>query len=558
MKYYSAFFCFYLFLGTGLYSQTSAELIPVLEKIQNEIKEVEGKSDTYTQEFTWDETNPCKVKFALSITSKKGKTEELVYEFSLRDIDKNTIKVKNSKDFMMVPIFMDDRQKMIKVFKDGKQEKYTDKLEIAALDVDNARSLETLFEEAVPIADKIVMTNLPESFEERIDWLQQNIIPLEIGENTYGQSLEQDPDLPLVLHYVLAKEGKKATEDSWHFNLSDLKERAVQMKIKGKEVRVEIETNRKLKFIQLDKEGKESSYTNKLAFFAEEPEQGKMIRTVLRAIIKESQELEKNRFPAFSDKASSLKMLSEKITNLEFKNKTYTQRIAAQCITDLTQDVSDDKGNTTEKRYLFNLADLNENQLDVKVGAKGIFLNIETGKTKLIQSFKDGVLQNYTNKISIPAKDVEQVKWLLHAFPASIEYCQESKTEDRLAAKGDHLVWIQEKIASVKNVQQELSKVDEATCKWQFATTKEGKKESTEEIYEFNLYDLNPKTIDFKIAGKTLEVEIATLHSEKNIKYYKNGVPGDYKNKLHIEMEEVEKARQTMNALKVQIENCKK
>jgi hypothetical protein len=556
MKYYCSFLLVLAFSITCLFGQDEAMLVSVLEDIKTQIVEVSGKSDTYDQTFTWNEATPYKIKFIVNIIDKKGNSEEMTYEFNLRDIDKNTIKVKNNKDLMIVPLFMDNRQKLVKVFKDGKQEKYSDKLEIAAIDVDNARNIEALLEKAIPIAEKIKISGIPESFEDRIAWLSQNIVPIEIEDTNYDQAFEQDKDLPVVVHYSLNKQGEKSSDESWHFNLSDLKERTVQMEIKGKEVRVEMQTIRKLKFIEFNKDDKATSYTDGVAFFTDDPDKGRAIAEVLKGLINQSQALEKNRFPEIVNAEAGFALLTEKISNLDAKGKTYTQAIDAGCISTLTQDVTDSKSNTTENKYLFNLADLND-KVDIKVSGKGILLSMETGKNKLIQSFEDGEMQNYINKLSIMAKDVENAKYLLHVLPATIKHCKDKKEEGNLAAKGGSFDWIKQHIVEVDNIRQVVEKVEGAECKWQFITTKSGKKEDTEEIYEFNLFDLDPQSLDFKISGKSLAIQLSTRHKEKNIKYYKNGEPGDYKNNFIVTMDNIEKARLLMRTWEKAIEDCK-
>ena len=105
---------------------------------------------------------------------------------------------------------------------------------------------------------------------------------------------------------------------------------------------------------------------------------------------------------------------------------------------------------------------------------------METDKNKLIQSFKDGELQNYSNKVSILAKDIENAKWLLHTLPPTIKFCQTQKAIEDLAIKGAYFNWIKENIIEVSDLQQAIEKTEDGDCKWQFITTKTGKKGSTE------------------------------------------------------------------------------
>ena len=553
MKYYCCILLGFLY-SYPLTGQDNTSLTALLDQIKTLVVEVPGKSNTYNQELTWDETLPYKIIFTTDITNKKGKTEEWVYELSLRDVDKNTIRNKTDKDLKIVPLIIDNRRKMIKVFKEGKQEKYRDKLEIAALNSDNAKSLEELLKQAVQIAQKVNPPGLPVSFDDRMAWLRQHIVPLEVDGTTYDQAFEQEEALSTMVTYTFSKQNDKSVEETWLLNLGDFKERTVKLEIKGKELQVKMQTNRNQKFVQYEKAGKQENYTNKVVFYVDDTDRGQMMVEVLREVVAEAVKMEKVRLPEIPDLPTALDLLSAQITELEINGRQYTQTITPDCVTTLTRQETDTKGNTKEEKWRFNLADLS-NKVPIKVSGKGIHLDLTTGKHKLLQHFREGEMQSYSNKNKIRAKDVENAKWLAHVLPKAIQYCKTESPDDQFTAKGSNFDWIKQNIPELDDLQQTLEKTDDAECKWQFSTVKSGKKE-IEETYEFNLYDLDPKTVDFKISGKTLAVQVFTRNKEDNIKYYKNGEPGNYKDNFLIQMDHIEKAREMMAVWKAAMEGC--
>ena len=245
---------------------------------------------------------------------------------------------------MLVPLFMDNRQKLVKYFKDGKQDKYVDKVELIALDVDNARKLEELFEEAVAIASKIKPPGLPESFEDRMNWLLQNVVAVNIDETTYNQILEKDDQLPVVLHYTLTKQGKKTSEEIWHLKPCRFKRPNRSVKNKRERSCCGNANHRNLKFIEKEKDGKSNGFNNKLTFYVDEPDKGKMVVDVLKGLIPQCEEKEKVRFPEISDLQNGLNLMEEQTTNLEAGGKTYTQSLKPECVTTLTFGETDSKG----------------------------------------------------------------------------------------------------------------------------------------------------------------------------------------------------------------------
>ncbi|MEM9821249.1 MAG: hypothetical protein AAF985_09265 [Bacteroidota bacterium] len=258
---------------------------------------VEGKSNTYDQRLNWEPRYPVKCEITITATNKKGKEETFRYLINLRDIDKNTIRSKNEKELMKLSMVMDNRQKLIRYYQDGEQENYREKMDLYATDVDNSRQLEQLFKQAVETAQQIQPMDLPKTFAEQMAWLKEKIRPIEIGETVYEQSLSQDETISTLLTYQLVKAGKKSREENYLFNLVDLKENQVRLKVKGKLVSIELPSQRKLKFIQQSVDGNTTKFSNQLTFYGEDLDPAKRIVDVMRRIIPQSRALDKKRFP---------------------------------------------------------------------------------------------------------------------------------------------------------------------------------------------------------------------------------------------------------------------
>jgi hypothetical protein len=71
-----------------------------------------------------------------------------------------------------------------------------------------------------------------------------------------------------------------------------------------------------------------------------------------------------------------------------------------------------------------------------------------------------------------------------------------------------------------------------------------------EEIFEFNLSDIDPRSVDFEAKGKWLTVKFDTNFKNKIIKAYKAGKIQPYANSMEIAMKDVETARGFIAALK--------
>ena len=73
---------------------------------------------------------------------------------------------------------------------------------------------------------------------------------------------------------------------------------------------------------------------------------------------------------------------------------------------------------------------------------------------------------------------------------------------------------------------------------------------SVEEVYEFNLSDVNPMTVDFDVKGKWVYVSFEANFKNKIIKYYKGGKIQPYVYQLDIAAADIETARNVISALK--------
>lgn len=539
-------------------SQENQALIEVLKGAGDLLQEVPTKSYTFDQQLSWDEEFPFRLSFTQNKEGKKS-TESTSYEFSLKDIDLNTIRVQNQRDLMVVRFFIDNRQKLIRVFEDGEQKKYISELEIMASDADNGRAIETFFKDAVKLAEKIETPCSVASFEESLTWLKENIQTFSINETTYDQAFTVDKEQPTIVRYTLAERGKKTIENHYKFNLADLDSKKVTMKISNTEVFIETTTKQNNKYIYFEKDGTQGNYANSVQFMVNDFEQAKCMLTILAEAIKKSEAKVKGNLPEVSSLQQGLDLLKENVVEVASGDKKISQEIEASCVNVYSVTTVPGKGDPVEEKFNFNLSDVQDKTTDINVRGKAITLGFETGRDKLVQPFKNGEIQNYRNDISIMASDPENVKMLAHLLPAIVKLCKEQPAFEATGEVKGNLEWIQEQLSSteIEGLDQSIQMIEDTDCKWQFRTIEQGKKEDKEEVFEFNLIDLDEKGLKFKITGKNLAVEVNSAKATKNIKYYENGEPDDYQGAFLIQMNNVEEARKMMAVFEQSIKLCK-
>lgn len=539
-------------------SQENQALINVLKTSGDLLQEVSAKSYTFDQQLSWDEDMPYQVSYTQSKEGKKS-TESTTYEFSLKDIDLNTIRVQNQRDLMVVRFFIDNRQKFIRVFEDGEQKKYVYELELMAVDADNGRAIENFLKEAAGHAAKMESACATGSYDESLSWLKENIQTFSINETTFDQAFTVDKEQPTIVRYTLAERSKKTVEQHWKFNLADLDPKKVNMKISNTEVFIEASTKKNNKYIYFEKDGTQGNYANTVQFMVNDFEQAKCMLTILEQAIKESESKDKGKYPEISSLQQGLDLLKANVGEIISGDEKTSQEIKASCINEFTFTEVPAKGDPVEEKSKFNFSDVQDNSVEINVRGKAISLDFNTGRDKLVQPFKNGEVMNYTDDVSIMASDPENAKMLAHILPQVIKMCKEEPAFEAKSDLAGNFEWVQEQLSKteMEGLDQSVQMIEDSDCKWQFKVIEQGKKEDKEEIFEFNLIDLDEKGLKFKITGKNLSVEVNSAKGTKNIKYYENGEPDDYQDAFLIRMNNVEDARMMIAVFQKSIELCK-
>lgn len=558
MKKFSISVVLMLVFIVGTSAQEDSSLEKVLTNAKDLFREVSTKTYTYRQTLKWNPEFPYQLKYIQDKEGKKG-TESVLFEFSLRDIDLNTIRVEDQKDMMIVKFFIENRQKLIKVFQGDEQQKYINELEWVALDADNGRALESFLKEAIPLAREIKSVCAPATYEERLSWLEDNISTFTVNETTFDQRFKAEGKASAMIEYSLVERGKKTMEERWKLNLSDLDERKVSLEIKDTEVFVEVETKGNVKYIYYEKDGAQGNYINSVKFMVNDFEKAKCMMSVLEEAIKASAPIDKAKYPEIASLDQALGLLTDHLKEISSGEDKTSQTLQSSCNTELTVNEQKSKGDPSEEQSKFNFIDVEPKSIEIKVKGKEISVAFDTGKDKLVQPFKKGELQNYTNEVTFLAADVENAKMLAYTLPEAVKLCNDQKGFVPAEKVKENLEWIKDKLAGKVegNLEQSIEMMEDTDCKWQFTTIEPGKKEDTREVYEFNLIDLDEEAVRFKISGKILSVEIASKRGAKNIKYYKNGEPGDYQNSFLIRMQNVEEARNLIRIFQTSIKTCK-
>ena len=112
----------------------------------------EGKDVKQKIEFT--DNDPCKISLTVSSTDDKGKTTDEIFEFALADMNKIIVDFKVSGKNVEVTLSCKNKEKLVKVYKNGAQQAWGTDVEIGVSDVEIARNLSEAFKSAITQCEK--------------------------------------------------------------------------------------------------------------------------------------------------------------------------------------------------------------------------------------------------------------------------------------------------------------------------------------------------------------------------------------------------------------------
>ncbi len=183
-------------------------------------------------------------------------------------------------------------------------------------------------------------------------------------------------------------------------------------------------------------------------------------------------------------------------------------------------------------------------------------------KKKLLLNSKNDKFEGYDSDLTIYVENFETARRLRHAVGKVIDGCKLGYKEPFANTTNSMLEWLKANVGEVT--------IEQTSKKQTWETAEEGNdnkvkltnieiksSSSVQEVYEFNLGDINPMSVTYEIKGKWLYITFETNFKNKIIKAYKDGKIQPYVYSLDIAMTDIESARGAIAALKKLAETFK-
>src|ERR1035437_958957 len=122
--------------------------------VMENIGDLKSEGKEVKQKIELTDNDPCKVSYTVSSSDDKGKTTDEIYEFTLNDLNKLMVDFKVSGQNVLVTLTCKNKEKLVKVYKNGTQQAGGTDIEIATNDVETAKNIAEAFKSAITQCEK--------------------------------------------------------------------------------------------------------------------------------------------------------------------------------------------------------------------------------------------------------------------------------------------------------------------------------------------------------------------------------------------------------------------
>ena len=374
-----------------------------------------------------------------------------------------------------------------------------------------------------------------------------------IGSTTYRQRLEQMGDYPDRLRLTVeASTNKGSDQQRYIWSFGDLKESGVRLVISGANAAVEASTGDGLAWVYVERDGVQDDFSREVSIRVADPDQGKIVAAILEKLIPYGKEQVKMRIPTADSAAEAFRLIGDAMTKVPQNNGELEYTLSRDCLSKLT---SRNTATSTNMEYAFHFGDLDPKTVRLDMVKDRVEVRVSTEKKNLyVWSAKGGEQQNYDNEVVFQLPDVEKGRVVAHLLPALIEQCPEKVS---IGVFSDVQQWVSAGARAETGAAQSLDYLeDDNACKWKLTQSVTGDKKSSESVFEFNAYDLDPDQVKILVNRKTVSVQLQTLKKENIISTNINGKPG-YTSTILLAADGIVAAKSLKASLEQLLKDCK-
>ena len=479
-------------------------------------------NESYRYNFNNVEGDDCKLKFEELQTNKKGSIAVRSWIFYLSDIDPSAISFKAKGK--SIKLFMETyrSQKFISYYEGEELDGFTEKITITMNEVDMARSfIETLKERLTNCKEtQVAWENRNQAF----DWLMKNVGRATDDGTEWDQQFKQGSREYLVDFQAKSVNSKGETLSSNSiFDLTDINPMAINLKISGKSLIVEVPAKESKRYIEV-KSPAGSLFTNKLLIYTNEIELARQVVNALSYLVTNTIPER----PTWDSYSSSLGFIKDNLGEVTIGNELYSNGLnfepSPSGLVNLVVEKSESDGTSESVEYAFYLTDMIE-KLKMEVSKNSITVGIVTKeKHEYIREMKDEKVSDYTSNLNFHVSDIDRARDILNAFEYAVGTSEEKIEEFTSISEIES--WFSENIGQIEIGEDAyiqnlyiLKEFENQMIIEKKLTEADGG--STESRFILYPEDISLDKLNIKVSGKKLYVLLQT-EKGKYVKKFEN------------------------------------
>jgi hypothetical protein len=362
--------------------------------------------DVYEQKLALDPAISTMATLKSGVSLKGGKNNEYEYRFDFADMMDNKVAFAVSGKILKINI-VSRNGKLVSVMENGKCASNENDVTLIAADIETAKCLDRTLEAVISLAQVEAEKRLPKPADLAAaqTLAKDHIQSFERCGIRYAAAFKGDCLADLQ---ITATDDKgKAVESAYHFNFTDINERAIKTAVSG--ARVSVEADAKDNFVKLTKNGVFQGYTKEFTIPVPDGEQAKILTQALRKMAQTCPQ--KNAQTCAEGGVKAIACLIKQVVDVTIDNETMGQK-AEQLSTDnpykikLTQISKDDK-KSEEIIYEFSLKDMDLRRAEMKIKRKTVVIELPARNDEAVIKVFRQDKSEYVKKISIQAPDLE-------------------------------------------------------------------------------------------------------------------------------------------------------
>ncbi|MGC4022384.1 MAG: hypothetical protein QM734_10760 [Cyclobacteriaceae bacterium] len=448
-----------------------------------------------------------------------------------------------------------NKQKLVKNYKNNDVQPYDNEVQLHVKNVDHARDVVDMIKKGIPIAEKITAGKLKlNGYDETVKWLTLNVKAVNLTSKSVSQVLTKDTYVGSLKLTQIISDGKTSHQEDFIFNLADINLNTLNFKVSGNTFELEVETAQRIKSINLMRDGASKPFVSEFSFYANNVDEARDIKTALTIAVPLAIAQVNADLPSPKSLDEALASLSSFVKDVKINDKTYGQTITPKCLT--TFSLTEQSASATVSNiHDFNWMDINNNLVKLQVSGEKMSFELPVMKKEKLIALKKNDKLSFEDDADIYVANYETGRRVKILIDKVIDGCKNAYKEPFGSSPAESFAWLKSSIGETQ--------IDQMTRKQVLDYAEEGNQNkikytniviktsaSNEEVYEFNLSDINPTSVNFSIKGKGIFVAFETNFKNKIIKAYKDGKIQPYVSSLDFAVKDLETARGVILALK--------